>query len=76
MTTDKTPRGTGRAARRPGINPEETYQALGPITEAELPYLNSMSPGERNRWISNIYGPATSAYARVQYTRLTRNQQP
>ena len=66
--------GTGRAPRRADINPAETYQALGPITPTELRNLNRMSPGERKRWISNIYGPATSAYARTQYANLTRNQ--
>lgn len=70
-----TERGTGRAARRPGINPADVYQALGPITPHELPYLASMSEGERNRWISNIYGPATSGYARTQYQHLTRRKQ-
>jgi hypothetical protein len=33
-----------------------------------------MSPGERNRWFGNIYGPATSGYARAQYTAMTRKQ--
>lgn len=67
-----TERGTGRAARRPGINPAEVYEALGPITPTELRNLSRMSPGERHRWISNIYGPATSGYARTQYTNLIR----
>lgn len=64
--------GPGRPARRAGINPAEAYEALGPITPTELRNLHRMSPGERHRWLSNIYGPATSGYARTQYTALTR----
>lgn len=68
--------GTGRAPLRRGIDPAEVYETLGPITPAELRHLTRMSPGERHRWLSNIYGPATSEYARTQYTNLTRNRQP
>lgn len=66
--------GPGRPARRAGINPAEAYEALGPITPDEARNLTRMSPGERNRWFGNIYGPATSGYARTQYTAMTRKQ--
>lgn len=66
--------GPGRPARRTGINPAEAYEALGPLTPRDLANLATMSPGERNRWFGNIYGPATSGYARAQYTAMTRKQ--
>lgn len=69
-----TRRGTGAPRRRPGINPAEVYEALGPITPQEHQQLTHMSPSERNRWISNIYGPATSPYAKTQHLNHTRRQ--
>lgn len=67
--------GTGRAPRKPGLDPADVYHSLGPLTDSELRNLDRLTPGERNRWLANIYGPVGAPYARTiyhQHTRQTR----
>lgn len=59
---------------RRDIDPATVYQQLGPITPAEATHLARLGHDERDRWFGNIYGRATSPYARHQYQLIRRTQ--
>ena len=60
----------GPTIRRTDIDPVATYNALGPLTLAEVVRLSKMTYYHRNRWLANIYGQATRPFALAQYWRI------
>jgi hypothetical protein len=59
--------------RRTDCNPEQVYQALGPLTEDDLRHLDHMGKDERDRWLTNIYGQTTARYARTIWQAHARS---
>lgn len=55
---------------RRDVDPEETYQFLGPLTVHEVRWLGVMSRSWRMHWLHTIYGSATLKYATAQYNAL------
>lgn len=64
--------GTGRAPRKPGLDPADVYNSLGPLTQTEIRWLTTQTRGERNRWLANIYGPVGATHARHIYHQATQ----